>query len=130
MNTTEKKKNYRGELTLGILLVTIALSIIIPYLFNINYWIIGPAIILLIMGFWCIYLGFLALKEASPQFTYGPRNSTYFIGWGSLLSITGFLFSVHWFVPEANLLLLLAFFILLIGVIIITVREYTRKQVK
>jgi hypothetical protein len=129
MNTTEKK-NYRGELTLGILLIAIALSIIIPYLFNINYWIIGPAIILLIIGFWCIYLGFLALREGSPKFTYGPRNSTYFIGGGSLLSITGFLFIVHWFVPEANLLLLLAFLILLIGVIIITARAYTRKQVK
>jgi hypothetical protein len=126
MNVKENK-SYGSELTLGILLVAIALSVIITYFFSISYWIVGPAIILLIMGFWSIYLGSLAVKEKLPQFTFGPKNSTYFIGWGSLLSITGFLFIVHWFVPEASLLLLLAFFILLIGVIIISVRVYARK---
>jgi hypothetical protein len=126
MNAKENK-HYKSEITLGIFLVAVALSVIITSFYNINYWIIGPAIILLMMGFWSIYLGFLAFKEKPPQFTFGPKNSTYFIGWGSLLSITGFLFVVHWYFPETSLLLLLAFFIFLIGVIIISARVYTKK---
>ncbi len=126
MNAKENK-HYKSEITLGILLVAVALSIIITSIFNISYWIVGPAIILLIIGFWCVYLGFLAFKEKPPQFTFGPKNSTYFIGWGSLISITGFLFIVNWFFPGVSLMLLLAFFILLVGVIIISAKIYTRK---
>lgn len=125
-----KTKRMLSELTLAFLVVALALSIIFQNITGISYFIVGPSCVLLIMGGWSICLGFITIRSKYRPFTFGPRNATYFLGWGFVLSVTGFLFIVHWAFPQADLALLFAFFLLLIGVIVISAIVYARGREK
>lgn len=115
----KSKKRYRSTITLSVLLLSVAISMIIAYMFDLYYWIIAPPIVLLIVGFWSIILGVLVFKENSSEFIFGPKESTYLMVLGSLMSITGFLLLFHGFYPEVNLMIHVAIFILFVGIILL-----------
>jgi len=122
----KSKNGYRSTITLSILLIAIAIPIIITYIFNLYYWIIGPPIVLLILGFWTIVLG-VSTKENPSEFTFCPKESTYLTALGSSIILIGFLLLFHWFYPEENLMIVVAIFILFVGIISLLMCIFRKK---
>ncbi len=114
---TNNDRRKRSLLTLSIVLIAVAISIILASLFNVSYWIIVPSIVLLLLGIWNIFLGISIPKEKTREFSFGPNESTYLKGWGSIISITGILLLFYWFFPETDLVIFFALFILSLGIV-------------
>jgi len=103
--------------TISIFLISLAISIIIPYILKISFWPITPAIGLLIMGFWTLLVSFSIQKIPQPKIQFGPGEYVYLLSWGSIMLISGILLVIQWIFPKENPIILIAIFILLVGTI-------------
>ena len=120
--------NNISTISLGIIFVAVAISIIIPYIFGLSYLIIGFSILFLIIGFWYFFLGISTCMTNQSEFTFGPDKSTYLMSWGLIILITGFTLLLYWYYPEESLLIFIAIFVLLLGVILLLVSILSKNR--
>lgn len=113
----KKKKSNSASITISLILIIVGIAIIISYYFEISYWSIMPALVLLIIGIWGLFSGIKSSKEKPKVFYFGPSRSSYIIGWSSIITIAGILFLTSIILPDISSIIYLGLFIILVGLI-------------
>lgn len=117
LNLPEKKGINKASITISLILITLGVSIILSYIYEISYWSVIPAIVLLIVGIWGLFTGLSSSKQKSKVFYFGPSHSSYIVGWNSVITIAGVLFLINILLPEISSIIYLGLFIILVGLI-------------
>jgi hypothetical protein len=116
MNNNEKRPQY-GSLSIGFVLVAIAVAILIAWM--IGDWVLFIPAILIECGGYGVVLGAVAGRNAKPGES-SRSVSAYYIFWGSLLLILGLLWVINDQYP-GNLPAIGAAFLIWLAIMVIAV---------
>lgn len=112
----ERSRKWVGGLRLAVLLIGISLGLFIVGLTNLSFMII-PAIIFLALGATDIGLSLYFRGYEPLKFYFGPKQSSYSLGWGIILFYIGIVIINAFVFTETSIIVLLAITLLVIGAI-------------
>ena len=113
-----KSRKWVGGLRLAVLLIGVSLGLFVVGLTNLSVMII-PAIIFLGLGATDIGLSLYFRGTQPLKYYFGPKQSSYSLGWGVILFYIGIVIINAFVFTETSIILLLAITLLVIGVIAI-----------
>jgi hypothetical protein len=112
----ERSRKWVGGLRLAVLLIGISLGLFIVGLTNLS-WTIIPAIIFLGLGATDIGLSLYFRGSQPLKFYFGPKQSSYSLGWGIIIFYIGIVIINAFVFTETSIIILLAITLLVIGLI-------------
>jgi len=118
------KRVMKNNFFLSFILMGLGVAILLVQTFGIPHLIMVPSIIFILTGFWIVFLGIDVYKNPDNNLSFGPTQSTYFITWGSLFVVMGITLIIYWFRPKANIEGLIGLFLIVLGLLIISI-NYT-----
>jgi len=84
------------DFTAGFAFIAIAVAILVAWMWDSDWWSIPP-ILFIEFGIWGILLGSAASKSRGDT-VYGSSDSSYYLLWGFLLTILGFIWFANKYV--------------------------------
>jgi hypothetical protein len=84
------------DFTAGFAFIAIAVAILVAWMWDSDWWLIPP-ILFIEFGIWGILLGSAASKSGAGT-AYGSSDSSYYLLWGFLLAILGFIWFANKYV--------------------------------
>ena len=96
MSGETARKLDAQDFTAGFAFIAIAVAILVAWMWNSDWWSIPP-ILFIEFGIWGILLGSAASKSDGGT-AYGSSDSSYYLLWGFLLTILGFIWFANKYV--------------------------------
>ncbi|MFA5313268.1 MAG: hypothetical protein WC375_08160 [Methanomassiliicoccales archaeon] len=111
---TQRRK--AGGLVLAALLIVLALSIILVSLTDVS-WIIIPAAVFLTLGIMYVLFGVIYMGSEPLDYYFGPKQSSYSLGWGIILTFIGLVMLNVWVFEGVSVTIMFAVLLLVLGLI-------------
>ena len=110
------QRRRASGISLAMLLIIFSLSLFLVILANVS-WTIIPASIFLTLGIVNIIYGVLHKGPEPLEYYFGPKQSSYSLGWGIILVFIGILILNIFVIGGISILVLFAILVFLIGII-------------
>ncbi|MFA5313590.1 MAG: hypothetical protein WC375_09810 [Methanomassiliicoccales archaeon] len=111
---TQRRK--ASGLVLAALLIVLALSIILVNLTDVS-WVIIPAAVFLTLGLMYVLFGVLYAGSEPLDFYFGPKQSSYSLGWGIIITFIGLVMLNVWVFEGVSVTIMFAVLLLVLGLI-------------
>jgi hypothetical protein len=110
------ERRLANGVLLASLLIVIALSILFVIFFDVSWWVI-PSLIFLVLGIMYVAFGLIYKGDEPLEYNFGPKQSSYSLGCGILLTFVGVVILNAFVVEGTSFTILFAIFLLIIGAV-------------